>query len=163
MLPIALLSIVVLVSACGGGSSTDSADQSTTSSTGIITTIPPVSSVPSIEPADSPDATGCVELGLLLPASDLVPRRTDSWPNERQRVLVDAQLQEQTVEALRPVVAVALSERLVVVGAHAAFVVETLLTAESATSAIGTIEGYPERAALSAASSFIDDWREANC
>lgn len=175
---------VVVLGSVGCTSTSDDA-ASSTSDTGSATTVlpsptaagteptssttdavPPPASVlppPVTDPGAPVTATTCAVLADVLPIGDLIPRDGDSWPDERQRVVVDARrdaaLYAQAVGTAPP----ALSAPLVALGDFTTFVADTVQSAGDPASARAAIDAYPAQGEVGAASSEVDRWSRTNC
>lgn len=182
MLVTTVLVTTVLVAACSGGS--DDEVSSATGSAVATTTLPDPAGTAvqpdgtSVDPGPPPAsvlpppvtvegtpavATVCVSLGDTLAVSDLLPRDVDSWPDERQRVVVDARrdaaLYARAAETAPPT----LAGPLLALGEFADFVADTVQEAPDAVSARASIDAYPAQGEVGAAASEVDRWKRANC
>jgi hypothetical protein len=166
-----LLMLGWALTACGSTpsstSSTTTARETATSaiaapgaetSTTTIETPPPNPYKPVDPPSDA-----CELLSQRLLPTDLRPRDSSSWVNERQRVLVDANLSVSVLDAVRDTFPSALREPLAAERDYAEFVSRTMETATGYPDATAKLDDYPNRAALASAEAKISEWFEANC
>ncbi|MCU0309893.1 MAG: hypothetical protein MUE36_03005 [Acidimicrobiales bacterium] len=180
----ALVVVVALTvaSGCSDGDGTDSAVPTTGAGTG--TTLagspgeeapattgssvpgPPSPSVlppPSTEPGAPPSAASCDALRRALPVADLLPRDLDSWPDERQRVVVDARLNAALYDQAAAAGPESLRGPLADLSDFANFVADETQAAPDAASARATIDGYPRQAEVAAATVEVERWVRVEC
>lgn len=169
ILPVAIL--LVVLAACG------SSPASTSSTTTARGTAAPATAVPGAEtstttietPPPNPDkpvdppSSACELLSQRLLPSDLRPGNSSSWVNERQRVLVDANLSVSVLDAVRDTLPTPLREPLSMERDYAEFVSRTMESSTGYPEAIAKLDGYPNGAALASAEAKILEWSKANC
>jgi len=134
-----------------------------TTPTSIGPPSPSVLPPPVTEPGASTSATTCSSLADVLPLVDLLPRDGESWPDERQRVVVDARrdaaLYRQATGAAPPPLVAPLTALTDFTG----WVADTVQDAGSAVAARAAIDAYPAQGEAAAASGEVDRWRRTNC
>jgi hypothetical protein len=178
--------VVVVVSsatACSGGGDGEAApattgpavvatDPGSSSETTVepdaITSVPgpPPASVlpPPVTAEGAPgSATTCVSLADTLAVSDLLPRDLGSWPDERQRVVVDARRDAALYARAAASAPPALSGPLTVLADFATFVADAVQDAPDLGAARAAIDAYPAQGEVGAATSEVTRWRGTNC
>jgi hypothetical protein len=173
ILPSAALLLMVgwALTACGAETSTTSSTSTAQgtaksaiaapgaeTSTTTIETPPPNPNKPVDPPSDA-----CELLDQRLLPTDLRPGNSSSWANERQRVLVDANLSVNVLNDVRDTLPAPLREPLAVERDYAEFVGRTMESATGYLDAIAKLDGYSNRVALASAEAKISEWSEANC
>jgi len=166
-----LLMLGWALTACGSSpSSTSSTTTERATATSAIATPGSETSTTTIEtPPPNPDmpvdppSDACELLSLRLLPTDLRPGDSSSWVNERQRVLVDANLSVNVLNDVRNTLPTPLREPLAAERDYAEFVSRTMESATGYPDAIAKLDGYPNRAALASAEANISEWSEANC
>ena len=118
---------------------------------------------PVTEPGSPVAAGTCVVLGDVLLISDLLPRDGNSWPDERQRVVVDARRDAALYAQARQTAPATLFEPLTSLADFTTFVADTVQGSADAASARAAIDAYPAQGEVGAASSEVDRWTRTNC
>ena len=128
--------------------------------------LPPPASVlppPVTEPGASASAITCTSLGQALPVADLLPRDLGSWPDERQRVVVDARLNASLYEQAAGGAPESLLGPLTALRLFSTFVADSAQSAADVASALAAIDGYPQQGEVAAATVEVDRWVRVNC
>ena len=179
---VAGLLLVLVVGACsdasddGGSSSTTSAGAATSQpapsvattepSTTTTAVLPPPASVlppPATEPGAPISAITCTSLAQALPVADLLPRDLGSWPDERQRVVVDARRNASLYEQAAGGAPESLLGPLTALRLFSTFVADTAQSAGDLASAQAAIDGYSQQGEVAAATVEVDRWARVNC
>jgi len=173
------LLVVLLVVVGGCSDASDDGDSASTTpatsqpATSVATTeptttapLPPPASVlppPVTEPGASASAITCTSLGQALPVADLLPRDLGSWPDERQRVVVDARLNASLYEQAAGGAPESLLGPLTALRLFSTFVADSAQSAADVGSALAAIDGYPQQGEVAAATVEVDRWVRVNC
>ncbi len=179
---VAGLLVVLLVGACSDAG--DDVDSASTTSVGAATSqpgtsvpvteptptttaaLPPPASVlppPVTEPGAPNSAITCGSLAQALPVADLLPRDLGSWPDERQRVVVDARRNASLYEQAAGGAPESLLGPLTALRLFSTFVADTAQAASDVASAQAAIDGYPQQGEVAAATVEVDRWVRVNC
>ncbi len=182
----ALAALLVVVSVLAGCSDAgDDGDAASTTSVGagtsmpdttVVTTEPttttslspppPPASVlppPATEPGAPAAAVTCTSLAQALPLADLLPRDLGSWPDERQRVIVDARRNAALYEQAAGGAPGSLVGPLTALRLFSTFVADTAQSAGDVASALSAIDGYPQQGEVAAATVEVERWARVNC
>jgi hypothetical protein len=178
-----VLVVASLASACSGGDDGEAATPTTGPGVAVTdpgrpsgtivepegTTVvpgPPPASVlpPPVTTEGAPvTATTCASLGDTLAVSDLLPRDLGSWPDERQRVVVDARRDAALYAQAAESAPSTLSGPLTVLADFATFVADATQDASDIGVARAAIDAYPAQGEVGAATSEVTRWRGTNC
>lgn len=139
---------------CGGSGEAPTTTSSSAPSTS--TTI-----VPPTVPAGS--APVCDLLAETLGPDELVPRRSDSWRDERERVLVDAQREAGLLRRAATIAPTELVEPLDELAAHAEGVAAALAASSDLDDARAQLVALDDADAVRAAADAVAAWQDANC
>ena len=147
-----LLSMIPFT-ACGGSdrSSDDGGDRSTTSVDAARTTIA------------AGDSQACTLFVETVGLAGLVPRDSESWRDERERVLVDAR---REAELLRRVSTLASPDLMVAfdtVASYAVFVADALDASSSYEDASRRLEAFGDLSEVRTRDAEIDAWHDQLC
>ncbi len=94
---------------------------------------------------------------------DLRPRDSSNWNNERQRILVDANLSVEVLGSATDGLSAEIRSALSTERDYARFVAGVMASATNFPGAIAALDGYPDRATLTAADAELSAWAVANC
>lgn len=173
ILPLAILLLILGsgLAACGSSSSSTSSTSIPGEKAAPATAVPgaesPTTTIETPPPNPNnpvdPPSSACELLSQRLLPSDLRPGNSSSWVNERQRVLVDANLSVSILDDVRDTLPTPIREPLGTERDYAEFVSRAMESATSYPDAIAKLDGYSNRAALTSAEAKISEWSEANC
>lgn len=149
---IALAATVLL--GCGGSAQAPTTTSSSAPSTSTVIE-------PSTVPAGS--APVCDLLAETLGPDELVPRRSDSWRDERERVLVDAQREAALLRRAATIAPTELVEPLDELAAHAEGVASALAASADLGEARQRLAALDDADAVRAAADAVAAWRDLNC
>jgi len=152
--------------ASGGSTSISSGSGSGTAPTtgGSAGTSPPSGSQvtsPSTIPA-SVDGT-CAALAETYGLDEIQPKRTISWVDERQRVVVDAQREAALLGTAQQGAPADMAARLATMQSYATWLATTMQGMGSYNEAIGVRDAYPDLVGVSLAVANVQTWQKANC
>ena len=169
------VAVALSLTACGSSSSSSSSSTSGSAPTTDVAkpdATPAVggSTITTVEtPPPNPDGSAGTTMGdcdLVLQRSkpdDLRPRDSSNWNNERQRILVDANLSVELLGSATDTFPAQIRSALTTERDYALFVVGVMGSATSFPDAIAGLDGYPDRAKVAAADAELSAWAAANC
>jgi hypothetical protein len=171
---------VALVAGCSSSSNEDAGPATLIEETVITadpgTTVAPPSGSTTADPGttggqpSSPsslpaDLTGtCATLAETYGIAELRPKDTESWPDERQRVVVDARREADLLTAAATSSApAAIAADLTDLAGYATFVAGAVEPAGDYGAAVAAIDAGPPTAPVDASAAAVAAWRDANC
>jgi len=105
----------------------------------------------------------CEALAETYGLDDLQPKNTSSWPDERQRVVVDAQREAALLGVAQQGAPAEIAPRLRTLAGYASWLATTMQGAGSFSEAVAAIDAYPDLVPVSLAVANVRTWQKANC
>jgi hypothetical protein len=164
------LAVVLVVSGCSsskddassvGPTTTSPAPATTAGSTDTTASSGSQVTSPSTIPA-SIDGT-CAALAETYGLDEIQPKRTISWVDERQRVVVDAQREAGLLTAAQQGAPADIAGRLATMAGYATWLATTMQGMETYDQAIAVRDAYPDMVGVSLAVAAVQTWQSANC
>lgn len=153
LLAVLMLSLVP-VSACGSsGSSTgdETADSTTTTIDAVTTT------------GGADVRSACTLFADTVGLAGLVPKQSDSWRDERERILVDAQREAGLLRQVSASVAPELAVAFETVASYAEFVAASMDASSSYADARRRLDTFGDLSEVRTRDAEIDAWNDSQC
>ena len=146
--------VLIPLSACGssGSSSADgAADPTTTTIDAVSTTI-------------GADGTGaCTLFAETVGLAGLVPKQSDSWRDERERILVDARREAELLRRVSASVPPELTVAFETVASYAVFVADSMDASSSYEDARRRLDAFGDLSEVRTREAEIDTWHDSQC
>jgi hypothetical protein len=169
----AALAVVLMASGCSSSKNDASSVGSTATSSAATTTTPTAGSTdttassgsqvtsPSTIPA-SVEGT-CAALAETYGLDEIQPKRTISWVDERQRIVVDAQREAALLTTAQQGAPSDVAGRLASMAGYATWLATTMQGMETYDQAIAVRDAYPDLVGVSLAVAAVQTWQSNNC
>jgi hypothetical protein len=169
--------VAVLVAGCSSSSDDEAGpatliDGTVVTAEPATTVAPPSSTSAPGTTADQPsspsslpaDLSGtCALLAETYGLDDLRPKDSESWPDERQRVVVDARREADLLTAAAAAAPPAIAADITVLAGHATFVADAVEPAPDHAAALAALDAEPAPGPVEASAAAVTAWRDANC
>lgn len=152
LLAVLMLSLVP-ISACG--SSASSPDDETAN---------PTTTIDAVTTTLGADATrACTVFADTVGLAGLVPKQSDSWRDERERILVDARRESELLRQVSASVPPELVAAFESVAGYAEFVADSMDASSSYEDARRRIDAFGDLSEVRAHEAEIDAWHDSQC
>ena len=158
IIALAVLTLAVVpVSACGSSGSS-SGDQPVDQAANPTTTIDAVTTT-----LGTDARSACGLFADTVGLDGLVPKESDSWRDERERILIDARREAGLLRQVSAAVAPELEVALETVASYADFVADSMDASSSYTDALRRLDAFGDVSAVRTRDAEIDAWRDSQC
>jgi len=168
-----LLSSAAACSSSGDGAADGTTTTSSTVTGGTGTTSGPATSSTATtvdgesdvtSPSTLPSYDGpCAALADTYGLDQVQPRNSDSWVDERQRIVVDAQREAALLGQAQRGAPAQIAAQLATMQAYASWIATTVEGADSYSAAVSAIGGYPDQVGVSLAIASVGTWQRDSC